>query len=128
MRILSALGATLLGAALVPLLLPACGAEPEGEPVGEATELITASPAQAVKTMADGLLPGMARYHGTSGPNRAANPTCNNPSLSYFGGPIVQSPIVVPVFWNSNVNAAVQANMTQFYADLMASPYWGWLQ
>ena len=52
---------------------------------------------------------------------------CSGAKLVYFGGPIIQTPVVVPVYWNSNVNAEVQASMTQFYADLMASPYWGWL-
>jgi len=34
----------------------------------------------------------------------------------------------VAVFWNSNVNAQIQANMGQFYADVTQSTYWPWLQ
>ena len=56
-----------------------------------------------------------------------ATPQCHAPKLAYFDGPIIQSPVVVPVFWNSTVNAQVQASMSQFYADAMASTYWQWL-
>ena len=79
------------------------------------------------RLMADGLLPGMARYHG-GGPQVTASPQCSNPQVSYFGGPILQNPVIVAVFWNSAVNAQIQANMGQFYADVTQSSYWPWLQ
>jgi hypothetical protein len=77
--------------------------------------------------MADGLLPGMARYHA-GGATNTASPVCSSPKLSYFGGPLLQNPVVVAVFWSSAVNAQIQASMPQFYADVMASSYWSWLQ
>jgi hypothetical protein len=58
----------------------------------------------------------------------AANEQCTNPSVEYFGGPIVQSPVIVAVFWNSGVNATLQANIGQFYTDVTSSSYFGWLQ
>ncbi len=54
-------------------------------------------------------------------------PQCNNPTLPYGGGPIVQAPVVVSVYWNSDVNAQVQASMGQFYTDLMNSAYFAGL-
>jgi hypothetical protein len=64
----------------------------------------------------------------TPGATPLASPTCSSPLLSYFGGPIVQSPVIVSVFWNGNVNATLQANIPQFFADVTHSTYWGWLQ
>jgi hypothetical protein len=57
-----------------------------------------------------------------------APPTCSNPQLSYFGGPIVQSPVIESVFWGSHVNATLQANIPTFYGDVTRSTFWGWLQ
>jgi hypothetical protein len=57
-----------------------------------------------------------------------ATPTCTNPHLSYFGGPLVQSPTIVPVFWNSNVNASLMTNLPTFFGDVTQSSYWAWLQ
>jgi hypothetical protein len=48
--------------------------------------------------------------------------------VSYFGGPLLQSPVIVAVFWNSDVNSTLQANIGQFYADVTLSSYWPWLQ
>ena len=50
-------------------------------------------------------------------------PVCNSPKVSYFGGPLVSNAQVIPVFWNSAVNAEVKANMPQFYADAAISPW-----
>ncbi len=76
----------------------------------------------------NGLLPGMMpRRLGISRGESKVTPTCRSPKLSYFGGPIVQSPIIVPVSWSSDVQQEVQTNMPQFYADVMASSYWEWL-
>ena len=47
----------------------------------------------------------MVRFRGDK--SQDANPTCNNPQLTYFGGPLLQSPVIVAVFWNSNVNATL---------------------
>jgi hypothetical protein len=75
---------------------------------------------------AGGLSRGAAAFHG--GPRVTANPVCSNPSASYFGGPVMQSPTVVAVFWTSSVNATLRANITQFYDDVMQSPLWTVLQ
>ena len=79
---------------------------------------------------ADGLLPGMIPYRAP-GKQIAVTPQCNSPKLAYFGGPIVQSPVIVAVFWNSAVNSQLTAPTTgvgQFYADVTQSAYWSWLQ
>jgi MYXO-CTERM domain-containing protein len=62
-------------------------------------------------------------------PPNLATPSCTtNPVVSYFGGPILQAPRVVAVFWSGSVNSTLQANIGQFYADVMQSPYWSMLQ
>ncbi len=53
---------------------------------------------------------------------------CAGAHLTYFGGPLLQTPIVVPVWWSANVPATVQNNLAQFYADLTQSSYWQMLQ
>jgi hypothetical protein len=73
------------------------------------------------------LRPGMARHRG-GGLQAAAGPICSTPSASYFGGPILQHPKIVAVFWNADVNATLQSSIGQFYTDVMASSYWPWLQ
>jgi hypothetical protein len=67
----------------------------------------------------------VVRWHG--GPPSSAIIQCNFPQLSYFGGPVVQSPVIVPVLWNSSVNAQVRNSIAQFYADVTVSSYWSWL-
>ena len=37
-------------------------------------------------------------------------------------------PIVVPIFWNGNVNASVVSSMPQFFSDVLVSSYWEGLQ
>ena len=75
---------------------------------------------------ADGLRAGVKRHIGGGGP--FVTPACNKPKLSYFSGPIVQRPIIVAVFWNSDVETERQQKMPQFYADVTQSTYWAWLQ
>jgi MYXO-CTERM domain-containing protein len=126
--------AALAGAALASILLPACGAGTDegGSPAATASsdELGHAASALTVPHPLrwDGLLPGMRAFRPTpQHPPQSANPVCANPKLSYFGGPLLQSPTIVAVFWTSSVNATLQANIGQFYADVMQSPYWSFL-
>jgi MYXO-CTERM domain-containing protein len=49
---------------------------------------------------------------------------CSNPRVSYFGGPVLQAPVVVAVFWNGSVEASIRSSMGQFYSDVVQSPYW----
>ncbi len=117
-------GASLPLATLALLFIAAsCGSEPEG-PAAAAE-----SPARphARRLMADGLPPGMKRYR-PAGSKQIASAHCQSPLLSYYGGPILQSPVIVPVFWNGNVNPATIAGKPQFYADVTRSPYWAWLR
>jgi hypothetical protein len=59
-------------------------------------------------------------------------PTCSNPKLSYYDGPLIQTPRIVTVFWSGNVNAALTAPTTglaQFFTDVEQSgTYLPWLQ
>jgi hypothetical protein len=50
-------------------------------------------------------------------------PTCSHPNPLYYGGPVISNVQVVPVMWNSDVNAAITANITQFFADATVSPW-----
>ncbi|MBS2033102.1 MAG: hypothetical protein JST54_34840 [Deltaproteobacteria bacterium] len=71
---------------------------------------------------------GMKRYRG--GFNQDSSPICQAPRLRYYGGPIIQSPVIVPVFWGSHVNAQLTnptTGMAQFFADVTRSSYWSWL-
>jgi hypothetical protein len=54
----------------------------------------------------------------------AVVPACSSPKLSYFDGPLLSNAQVVPVFWNSNVDSEVQANLPQFYADATVSSWY----
>jgi MYXO-CTERM domain-containing protein len=108
------------GALVCSAALLACSSSPEA-----VTSIL--APARARPVRADGLLPGMVRFR--AGPPRAAaTEQCKNPHLFYFGGPILQSPVILAVFWNSNVNPTIQAKIGQFYADVTLSSYWPWLQ
>jgi hypothetical protein len=51
----------------------------------------------------------------------------STPNPVYYGGPVVSHAIVVPVNWNSDVDANVQSKLPQFYADLVQSTYWDML-
>jgi hypothetical protein len=88
---------------------------------------IAAAAPAARPRRADGLMAGSVAWRGEGLAAPQVTPTCNAPQLSYFGGPLIQSPIIVPVFWSSGVNAALPANMPQFYADVTVSTYWSWL-
>ncbi len=76
---------------------------------------------------ADGLLPGTIPWRGNGSESVVASAVCPGSNLIYYGGPIAQNPIVVPVYWSTGVNASLVANMPQFYADVMNSTYWSWL-
>ena len=131
-----------VGAALGSTLFAACLAGPEdpgatpAEPVGQTAAALAAPAPSATPhprpVRADGLLPGMVAFHPNggpkgTGPKQSAMPICANPHLTYFGGPILQSPVIVAVFWTSSVHPLVQANIGQFYADVTKSSYWRWL-
>ena len=133
-----ACGAALSRTALGLLVLAvSCSSPPEAEPAAvvsappptapDATPAPSLPARAARRRMADGLLPGMKRYR-PRGEKQPAFATCAGPHLSYFGGPILQSPVIVPVFWNGNVNPVTQANKPQFYADVTRSSYWAWLR
>jgi hypothetical protein len=79
----------------------------------------TAAQAQSVR-------PGFVRYRG--GIQTAAQPVCNSPHLSYFGGPILQSPTIVLVNWSSSVNLAFQSSLPVFFGDVAVSAYLAGLQ
>ena len=51
-------------------------------------------------------------------------PICSSPHVSYFDGPLISNVHVVPVFWNSNVNFQVMANLPQFYSDVTVSNWY----
>ncbi len=62
--------------------------------------------------------PGVRRRHPGIGVSPQNTPTCDSPKLSYFDGPVISNVQVVPVFWNSDVNSAIQTNISQFYSDV----------
>jgi hypothetical protein len=43
--------------------------------------------------------------------------------MQYYGGPVIGQVKVVPVFWNSSVNALISQNATQFFQDAVNSPW-----
>jgi hypothetical protein len=55
---------------------------------------------------------------------RCAPSPATTPDLVYYGGPVVSHARIVPVNWNSNVDATLQAGLPEFYADLSQSRYW----
>lgn len=119
------------GAFLGSLAFVACSSAPDPatssvttEAVGSATSDLTIPSKRPRRN--DGFLPGVVPFR--SGPQVTATAQCANPRLFYFGGPLLQSPVIIAVFWNSNVNATLQANIGQFYADVTLSSYWPWLQ
>jgi MYXO-CTERM domain-containing protein len=124
-------GASLSLATLGLLVLAAsCSSEPDGT----ATAAVSlASPsagdgrARRRPLLADGLPAGMKRYR-PAGAKQITSAHCQSPQLTYYGGPILQNPVIVPVFWNSNVNPATIAGKPQFYADVTQSSYWSWLR
>jgi MYXO-CTERM domain-containing protein len=126
------LAGALVAAALGSVLLASCTSDrgapqpaQDDAPEGRAASAL-AAPAALPGPRSNGRLPGMIPFR--SGPDRAGMPVCASPQLAYFGGPLLQAPLVVAVFWSSAVNASVQANMAQFYADAMQSPWWTMLQ
>ncbi len=125
-------GAALLSAGLGSMVLGACGSQPEGTPPSthDAEQVAPTDQAQAAQPAPVAVRRrGMKRFRG--GLNQDSQPTCNSPKLTYYGGPLIQSPIIVPVFWSSAVNpklTAATTGMAQFFADITQSTYWPWLQ
>ncbi len=115
----------LIGALLGSMAFVACSTPPDPIP-SRTTTALALPPAHPLR--ADGFLPGVVPFRGGGGPQVAAIAQCKSPRLFYFGGPLLQSPVILAVFWNSNVNATVQASIGQFYADVTLSSYWPWLQ
>ncbi len=127
----------LLGSVLGSILLAASCMSPTDdggppapdEPVAAAAAAVDEA-AEAPVVRENGLPMGMMPWRG--GPQIAVTPTCKSPKLAYFGGPIIQAPQVVTVFWSSYVNSALTApttGMAQFFTDVLASTsYMGWLQ
>jgi hypothetical protein len=117
------------GAALGSILIAACGPLDSSAPPDPVEETAGAAAADTAPytgpLRADGLMPGMVPFR--SGPKITSTPICASPQLSYFGGPILQSPAIVAVFWTGSVNATLQANIGQFYSDVTVSSYWSWL-
>ncbi len=126
---------SIVGGMLGATLFAACGSGADGTPLPAATERpediarlesVSTGPTRSRPLRADGHLPGVIPFR--SGPQQAATAQCANPRLSYFGGPLIQSPKIVAVFWSSSVNSTLQSNIGQFYADVTKSSYWSWLQ
>ncbi len=53
-------------------------------------------------------------------------PALGSGSLAYFGGPVVQNPKIVGVFWGA-VDATLTANLPLFYGDITNSNHMDWL-
>ena len=67
-------------------------------------------PTGSRRLMADGLLPGMVRYRSPA--TRKRQPHVQRPQLQYWAAPSCRAPVIIAVFWNSDVNAArSQANI-----------------
>ena len=68
---------------------------------------------------------GMQRVNtNSSNPSVAAAPA--NAHLDYYGGHVISSVHVIPVFWGSNVPSDVQGTMPAFYAAVTDSNYFDW--
>jgi hypothetical protein len=62
----------------------------------------------------------------TQGASPNVSPTCSNPQLSYFGGPVISNVQSVVVFWGAYVNSHLTAPNTgiaQFLTDLQVSTF-----
>ncbi len=136
--------ASLVGAALGSVVIASCGAQsdaPPSRPRRTRTPSRPEAPGRAQPPRrawaptrarrADGSVPGVVPLHGSGSPIKTkATPQCNSPKVSYFGGPILESPVIVAVFWSSGVNALLTAATTgigQFFTDVTQSTYWSWL-
>jgi MYXO-CTERM domain-containing protein len=97
-----------------------------GGPVAQAAPPSPGLPSDRIALRADGMRPGVVPFRAAaSGAVRtSAIAQCSNPRVSYFGGPVLQAPVVIAVFWNSSVNSMIKTTMGQFYADVVQSPYW----
>src|SRR5262249_19728964 len=109
-------------------LFVACSSSPDaGTPPATEPENVGAA-AQPLRLRPNGFLPGEVLWRDPAVHIEATPQCATTPSLTYFGGPILQVPVIVPVFWNSSVNPQIKANIAQFYADVMQSTYWTWLE
>src|SRR5271168_3502135 len=52
------------------------------------------------------------------------DPQCSTPDVSYFGGPVISNAQVVVVYWNSSVNATLQADLPAFFEGITDSIYY----
>jgi MYXO-CTERM domain-containing protein len=123
------------GAVLGALVVAACSSAPEDGTEAKPEEATsTQEGAQTAPTDPTGTGSSFHRYGVVpfrGGVQQAVTPVCTGPKLTYIGGPIVMSPVIVPVFWNGNVNASVTnptTGVAQFFADVTVSSFWPWLQ
>jgi IPT/TIG domain-containing protein len=84
----------------------------------------------------DGGAPGRPAAHPTvmrkqdatpGGGDAPLAPLASASDLSYGGGAVLPNVRVVPVFWNRNVNAAVQSEIHCFYTATVSGSYMDWL-
>ena len=63
--------------------------------------------------------------HAAAGPlGQKADGTgqARQPGLAYYGGPLLQAPVLHAVFWGSQVAPATQSAVTSWFGDLVQSP------
>ena len=67
---------------------------------------------------------GIVPYRGgQTSPPDVAYQCSSHPNPVYYGGPVISNVQVVPVLWNSKVNATLGQNVTQFFSDATVSPW-----
>jgi len=62
-----------------------------------------------------------------AGPVPLAKHCSAAPQLVYNGGPVLQNVEVYEVNWGTQISTTVTQQLPQFYADVVASPYFDWL-
>ncbi len=62
------------------------------------------------------------RAHPPRTPN--ATPNCSDPTVTYFGGPVMSNAQIVVVYWNSNVNTTAQTNLPTFFEGITDSTFY----
>ncbi len=65
---------------------------------------------------------------GAPRPENLPTLTGNSARAIYYGGRVITNVVVVPVFWTSSVDAAVQSQIPGFLSTLTASSYMDWLE
>jgi MYXO-CTERM domain-containing protein len=73
------------------------------------------------------LLIGMFTLLTSSSRAFAANSCGSSVTLKYYGGPIIQNPTIIAVFWSSYVPASISSTMPAFYTAIVKSSYFDWL-